>query len=589
MRKWHITVIIIILVTAGCRPTSVPPNDLRCVDSIFTAYIKNISITHPEQALALLDTAEHYGLLFPVNLNRLRSVVYNKRLGQPNIALAYSLRVHNDPAIREDTVKLLRSLKTMSHQYYKIGNYAECIRYALEGIEVSCKAGSKRHEALFLLYIGLSKASEGVSEDAYSFFDRSIALYQQEVAGSRTWRETDRLLYAQMKKINALRDDKKYGEAVDMLPLCKETLCSLRTCPDLPEGVYDLRSAHMYTLYAMIFYLNGNEMRAEKFYHKLLQTHYIHRSGGNALTVPYQIISHRYREALLSIKKEKEYFIAERDTVNAYYVETLLYNEKKAYEGLDDYRSAARIANSIVALTDSLRSREKRQSAMELTTTIYETKEKETLLKEQATQLKLRGIVLAGVLFFLVLAILFIWEMFCFNSTIRKKNEAAVSTKTDPAISGKDNRVIEDTGNEGPFCSSDHDRRLFERVEHEILNGQLFLIPGFSRNDLTKNIHIPKNKFAYLFKQYAGKNFTQYMNDLRLEHAARILKEYPGYTIDAVATQCGMSSQSFYRLFPKKFGVTPMEFQTAVSQTTHIPCLDDGGNCKEGDFLRDPV
>lgn len=217
MRKRHSTLLIILIVAAtGCRHTSPPLNDLSDADSVLTAYIKNISITRPEQALALLDSAERCALLSLIDLNRLRSVVYNKRLGQPNIALAYSLRVHNDPTVREDTVQLLKSLKIISSQYYKNGNYTESIRYALEGIEVSCKAGSKRHEALFLLHVGLSKATAGDTEDAYSFFDRSIALYKRQITENHVWREVDRLLYALMQKINVLQDDEKYREALDM-------------------------------------------------------------------------------------------------------------------------------------------------------------------------------------------------------------------------------------------------------------------------------------------------------------------------------------------------------------------------------------
>ncbi|MCS2194843.1 AraC family transcriptional regulator [Bacteroides faecis] len=106
---------------------------------------------------------------------------------------------------------------------------------------------------------------------------------------------------------------------------------------------------------------------------------------------------------------------------------------------------------------------------------------------------------------------------------------------------------------------------MFDRVEREIINRQLFLQPDFSREELIKIIYIPKNKFAQLFKLYARTSFSKYVNNLRLEYAAGMLKEHPYYTIDAIAKECGMSTvQTFYRLFSEKFGVTPTEFRSGL-------------------------
>lgn len=94
-----------------------------------------------------------------------------------------------------------------------------------------------------------------------------------------------------------------------------------------------------------------------------------------------------------------------------------------------------------------------------------------------------------------------------------------------------------------------HDRILFDKLEHEIISRQLYLQPDFSREELIKTIYIPKNKFAPLFKQYAGMSFSKYINNLRLEYAAKMLKNYPDYTVDTIAQECGMSTQSFIASF----------------------------------------
>lgn len=122
-----------------------------------------------------------------------------------------------------------------------------------------------------------------------------------------------------------------------------------------------------------------------------------------------------------------------------------------------------------------------------------------------------------------------------------------------------------DTQEEVPIAnieSVSNDRALFDRVEHEIIGRKLYLQPDFSRDELMKIVRIPKNKFAPLFRQYAGSGFSGYINNLRLEYAAKLLKEQPDYTIDSIAESCGISSTTtFYRLFVGRFGMTPTEYR----------------------------
>ena len=61
-----------------------------------------------------------------------------------------------------------------------------------------------------------------------------------------------------------------------------------------------------------------------------------------------------------------------------------------------------------------------------------------------------------------------------------------------------------------------------------------------------KRVRIPKNKFALLFKQYANTGFLQYINNLRLEYVAGMLKEHPEYAIEAIAGECGIPNKQTF-------------------------------------------
>lgn len=115
--------------------------------------------------------------------------------------------------------------------------------------------------------------------------------------------------------------------------------------------------------------------------------------------------------------------------------------------------------------------------------------------------------------------------------------------------------IVEDT-------ISTQDKILFEKLEATILSEKLYLQPDFTRDEVIKRMHIPKNSFARIFKRCTGVGFTKYINTLRLEHAAKMLKQHPNYTVSFIAGECGIPTpQTFYRLFSDKFGVTPAEYR----------------------------
>ncbi|TBL73968.1 response regulator [Paenibacillus thalictri] len=66
---------------------------------------------------------------------------------------------------------------------------------------------------------------------------------------------------------------------------------------------------------------------------------------------------------------------------------------------------------------------------------------------------------------------------------------------------------------------------------------------------------------SFLFKQVEGINLTDYLIQVRLEHAKRLLKDTPLRTYE-VANQVGYADEKYFsRLFKKRVGLTPSEFR----------------------------
>lgn len=156
------------------------------------------------------------------------------------------------------------------------------------------------------------------------------------------------------------------------------------------------------------------------------------------------------------------------------------------------------------------------------------------------------------------------------NKCLRKKlqeinlqqNEINASTVTVPKSDEQNaemDETIWQTAQSAKLTEKDY--ALYERLVHEILTQRLYLHPQFSKKMLLKEIHVPTNKFATLFQEFAGCSFTQYIQDLRLEHAVRLMCERPMWSFESIAKEAQMSESTFYKLFQTKYGMKPSDYR----------------------------
>lgn len=85
--------------------------------------------------------------------------------------------------------------------------------------------------------------------------------------------------------------------------------------------------------------------------------------------------------------------------------------------------------------------------------------------------------------------------------------------------------------------------------------------PSISLNKISDEFHISESYFSHLFKDKCGVNFSVYLEDLRLNEAARQIQE-TDCTISELYLKVGYNNpNSFRRAFKKKFGVLPSAFK----------------------------
>jgi len=93
-----------------------------------------------------------------------------------------------------------------------------------------------------------------------------------------------------------------------------------------------------------------------------------------------------------------------------------------------------------------------------------------------------------------------------------------------------------------------------------------------SHADLARRLHTSPAYFSRLFKQTTRKTVTEFLTEVRLGHAARLLAETGQQVID-IAYQCGFRNLShFNRSFRRRYRQSPREFRRGL-----IPTAEERG------------
>lgn len=104
-----------------------------------------------------------------------------------------------------------------------------------------------------------------------------------------------------------------------------------------------------------------------------------------------------------------------------------------------------------------------------------------------------------------------------------------------------------------------------EKLEKCIKKTNLYRNPDISLEMLSKETTIPKHHLSKLMNGCIGKNFYQYIAELRVEYALACLKEDSGIKMESLAYDCGFNSKtSFNRYFKKYTGYLPSDYKTKV-------------------------
>lgn len=637
-------IIALTLTIASCGGSD--EGDAVVSDAKKVEQIKSISMSQPELALSMLDSAEVLRTMPMYDVNALRAIVYNNSSNDNTKALHYALLASTDSLLTHNNEKRLAVASVLAYQYFKCGIYDRSLLTAEQAITLARKLKAADKEASILNTKAMCESEIGLVDKALRSFDSGIGLLRRQVHAADTWSTWSDLVDMYSQKANVLLDNHRYTEVAAMYDTFSEAVTTMtERKPESVAGGNDWSKAMFYAVYSVTYAHLGEKQKAYEFYSKLLGTDLSKTPSGITFLVPYLLLERRYGEAITKLEEEEAFFKRRgRDTVDYYFVRTLLPSKADALFNEGRYREAALTGLRAIALNDSLSLKLKKQNAMSMSE-LLDSKNKDMRINEQARDLRNSRAIVALVSFLLtILAVLFI-RVVSYNRLVQRKNRAAAATineltaakeqlayllasknrnedaaekrgrddagtqeqvvnqdssaaneesstqatacheeninkkvETESEWNGKKTESGEEAGETGqPVATSeaaseeedaavrlkdDKSRDMFLQLEQRIINERLFRKPKISRDELIALLGVDKGTFVSLLMVYSGKPFNRYINDMRLDYAASLLRKNTNFSVEAIAIDCGIPvRQTFYRLFTEKFGLSPAEYR----------------------------
>ncbi|WP_239615062.1 response regulator [Cohnella mopanensis] len=115
-------------------------------------------------------------------------------------------------------------------------------------------------------------------------------------------------------------------------------------------------------------------------------------------------------------------------------------------------------------------------------------------------------------------------------------------------------------------CLDTEPQAQAEKIKDAMEKAQAFVDANFNQpinlTDLALTSYMSPGYFSTLFRQHTGRNFLEYLTQLRMEHAKRLIDGNPNGKIGDIAIQCGYQDlKHFRKLFKRYTGVTPLQYK----------------------------
>lgn len=529
-------------------PTPIAQMSYEELKEVFLTYKENDTLTAKTYADAYIHKAK-------------------KNRDTLNIAYGYRLLLsttkNNELSLKyvDSLIFITKNIKNKDYPAYgyllkgyvlsKSGVYTEGLDYYLKAQYYALKQNNIPQQMIV-------KQSIGVVKNKWGAYEEALIIYKEH------------LNYIRQQENYKIKYQKKYFNAIYNLSLSYINNKKLDSATIyIKEGIKESLLAKDSLRYYRFLRVEGERLYKKKEYHKALDS--LNKAIPHIKNASLAI-GHIYEGKIYNELKNYKKVIFHLKKVDSIFQETnYLYSELP-----DAYHLLAQYYKNIDNKKEQLIYLEKflyvdslvKNNMIHFNKTINDKydiplliSEKEKIIRElenkETTSSKLILILFGIGLLFLFLTLLY----FLKQRTYKKRLEILLSQKPD---SNKDNDT---TKTEKRNDLSELDKNIVDDVLKKIKEFEKhhrFLERNLSLHTLAKKFNTNSTYLSKIINTYKNKNFSNYINDLRINYVVTRLKKdkkFRLYSVKAIAYDIGFSNtQSFTNAFYKKTGIYPSYF-----------------------------
>ena len=535
-------------------------------DTILVTYA-----TNPERALTLLDSALLLGNISEYRSQVIRARIYSKSLVEQRqdsaILICKELLGHdsvrNEPAEQENILDLLIATSRAKP------DYEQYMYWATQKAELCKKQGQETERWRTEADIGLVMTHLGQENEGLAKLDEAISHLDAPGSVDRM----DAFIVACKRKINALNELHRYNEIITLGQRILDRLDHYEQhAKDYAEDSYrlswsdnpsdrdrylDFSRSQAWGFLAQAYAHSDSLQKAKEYLALFDNSGYGKTFMGRRMIAPTQVALGMYDEALRTYDEIERRMAG--DTLNKDYA-TILRHRAIAARAKGHIAEAldfqTRYANLSKIVSDSLHASEAHDYAAR-----YHAQEQQLEIQEKEAEAERSYIVSLAVAIVALLAIAFAIYFFRQKRIVSEKNRALVrminGTPPEPEEEPEEEEEPEDQS-EDKNESAD----LFHDIDTAIRSERLFKNVNLQRQDICDRFGISRHTLNNLLAEHAdGLSFPQYVNNIRLEEALRLLRHETTMTVSAIATEVGFTPANLREQFKRKYGMTPVDYR----------------------------
>lgn len=481
--------------------------------------------------------------------------------------LAYDLYLQllDSKGAKADDERMLNVLNSLCMASELSEHKAEQTQWLEQLLDLARETGNAYYEAFALMSMGKRLYYEGDKEQGIQYMAEAV-----DRMAETDRPDTDHLTSSMLIMLAGLYND--MNDPIGALPIDERNVALTHTgtrwtsYPNLQLIDRRMALAKMaYTLAKL-----GNYHRADSAYVAWQAVQYEGNHVRDYFIVDYLRERGRYREAEKIYLNHIDRIRAQGDTLGE-----MMNNSKwglaEIYQNMGEYKRAAELYVQVLEIQDTLKSRTAQNTAQELAAA-YQTQELQQQLMEEQMHNTRQHYWLALIALLLIAATGYTMSTVRKNRIISQKNQSLAAQITE-ALKYKELYREQQTEKEEakdaePDLSTISDEQLFRYVSNVIERERLFMNPNFGRQTIMERFHLSKERVGNMFSQSEHSKLTNYIQQLRMEYAAKMLVEQPAKSIVQIAQECGFRSHKYFTdRFRQYYNMTPSEFRTAQQQT----------------------